>query len=213
MRGAIATAVFAAALAAGCASGAPAQTGSQVTPPVTTPVASALPSALGSPAASSSSANAGSDLVGSWHRPQTCQELLVAFQRAGLAQSHVSWLTGNFFGGGPAPTGGDVCKGARGPLEHSHFFTASGEFGSLDENRQQVDEGDYLAVGAHTLAFPSHATESGYAGDLLVDYAMSDGVVTFDVSLPQPCESTCKDAYAWALSAFASGPWARGEVP
>lgn len=135
------------------------------------------------------------------------------FEQAGLAKSHVESVTGNFFGGSPAPTGGDVCMGARGPLEHSHFFTASGEFGSRDENRQQVDDGNYLVVDANTLAFPSHATEFGYSGDLLVDYAINAGVLTFDVTLSRPCDDSCADAYAWALSAFASGPWARGDVP
>ena len=165
-----------------------------------------------SPVVSPSATNAASDLVGSWHRAQTCQEMLAAFERAGLATSHAEWLTGNFYGGSPAPTVGDVCEGARGPLEHSHFFTASGKFGSHDENGQQVDDGDYVAVDANTLAFPSHASEFGYPGDLVVDYAINDGLLTFDVTLPQPCEVSCADAYAWALSAFASGPWASGDV-
>jgi hypothetical protein len=38
-------------------------------------------------------------------------------------------------------------------------------------------------------------------------------VATFDVDLPGSCADKCADAYAWALSAFASGPWERGEVP
>ena len=65
----------------------------------------------------------------------------------------------------------------------------------------------------NTLVFPSHASEFGYDGELTVDYEITDDVVTFDVVLPAGCEETCKDAYAWALSAFASGPWSRGEVP
>jgi hypothetical protein len=138
--------------------------------------------------------------------------MLAVFERAGLAESHADFA-GNFYGGSPAPTGGNVCKGARGPLEHSHFFTASGAFGSHDENGQQVDDGNYVAMDANTLAFPSHATEFGYAADLLVDYAIKDGVLTFDVALPQSCEGSCSDAYAWALAAFASGPWARGDIP
>ncbi|MEP7224321.1 MAG: hypothetical protein ABI783_05130 [Actinomycetota bacterium] len=45
-----------------------------------------------------------------------------------------------------------------------------------DEKGQQVDDGDYVAVGPHTLAFPSHATEFGYTGEIDVDYAISDDV-------------------------------------
>ena len=135
------------------------------------------------------------------------------FDAAGLAESHLGWLQGNFFGGGPGPTEGDVCAGAQGPLEHSHFFTDDGAFGSHDEHGEQVDDGDYEQVDEDTLGFPSHASEFGYDGELTVDYEITDDVVTFDVVLPDECEDTCKDAYAWALSAFASGPWTRGEVP
>ena len=151
-------------------------------------------------------------IVGSWHRAQSCQEMLAVFDAAGVAQSHLGWLQGNFFGGAPGPTVGDVCEGALGPLEHEHFFTDSGEFGSHNEHGQQVDNGDYELVDDDTLVFPSHATEFGYNGDLSVNYEITDDVVTFDVVLPDECEDTCKDAYAWALSAFASGPWTRGEV-
>ena len=103
-----------------------------------------------------------SAIVGSWHRAQSCEEMLAAFEAAGLAHSHLGWLQGNFFGGGPGPTDGDVCAGAQGPLEHSHFFTEGGAFGSHDENGEQVDDGDYVAVDGDTLAFPSHASEFGY---------------------------------------------------
>ena len=41
---------------------------------------------------------------------------------------------------------------------------------------------------------------------------LNGDVVTFDVDLPESCAGKCADAYAWALSAFASGPWERGEV-
>ena len=127
------------------------------------------------------------------------------FDAAGLAESHLGWLQGNFFGGGAGPTEGDVCAGAQGPLEHSHFFTDDGAFGSHDEHGEQVDDGDYELVDEDTLAFPSHASEFGYDGDLIVDYEITGDVVTFDVVLPDACEDTCKDAYAWALSASPPG--------
>ncbi len=157
--------------------------------------------------------NGATHLIGSWHRAQTCEEMLAAFVAAGLAESHVESITGNFFGGEAAPTGGAVCKGARGPLEHSHFFTAGGAFGSHDETGKQVDQGDFAVVDHDTVAFPSHASEFGYVGDLVVDYTVNGDVVTFEVAMPDHCAGTCADAYAWALSAFASGPWTRGEVP
>ena len=94
-------------------------------------------------------------------------------------------------------------------MEHSHFFTDDGAFGSHDEHGDEVDHGDYELVDEDTLAFPSHASEFGYDGDLVVDFQIEGDIVTFDVVLPEPCEDTCTDAYAWALSAFASGPWTR----
>lgn len=156
---------------------------------------------------------AASELIGSWHRPQTCEEMLAAFEEAGLAESQRDWLQGNFFGGKPGPAEGDPCAGAEGPLEHDHFFTAAGAFGSHDQNGEEVDGGDYELVDDDTVSFPSHADEFGYEGDILVDYAVSEDVVTFEVVPPEPCDKKCAVAYAWALSAFASGPWDRGGVP
>jgi hypothetical protein len=153
------------------------------------------------------------ELIGSWHRAQTCTEKLAAFEEAGLAQSHRDWLQGNFYGGGQGPKKGNPCAGAEGPLEHDHFFTAAGAFGSHDASGEEVDGGDFELVDDDSVTFPSHADEFGYNGDLVVDYAVSGDVVTFEVVLPEPCVDKCADAYAWALSAFASGPWERGEVP
>ena len=176
---------------------------------VTAEILAVLAVARGSGAAEA----AETTIVDSWHRPQSCEEMLAVFDAAGLAESHLGWLQGNFFGGEAGPTEGDVCAGARGPLEHSHFFTEGGEFGSHDEDGEQVDFGDYQVIDDDTLAFPSHASEFGYDGDLTVDYGITGDVVTFGVMLPDGCEDACRDAYAWALSAFVSGPWTRGEVP
>jgi hypothetical protein len=78
-----------------------------------------------------------------------------------------------------------VCAGAQGPLEHSHFFTDDNAFGSHDEHGEEVDHGDYELVDEGTLAFPSHASEFGYDGDLVVDYEIDGDIVTFDVALPE----------------------------
>jgi hypothetical protein len=161
----------------------------------------------------SSADSASAELIGSWQRAQTCAVMLSAFQRAGLAESHTEWVQGNFFGGEPGPTEGDACEGALGPLEHDHFFTAAGAFGSHDEAGEEGDSGDVELVDDDTVSFPSHAAEFGYDGDLVIDYAVSGDVLTFSVALPGSCADACTDAYAWALSAFASGPWERGEVP
>ena len=143
-----------------------------------------------------------SAIVGLWHRAQSCDEMRAAFEAAGLGESHRESVDTN-----------EVCVGAAEPLEHDHFFTADGQFGSHDENSEVVDGGDFAVVDDDTLAFPSHATEFGYDGDLVVGYAIANDVATFDVSLPETCVDSCADAYAWATSAFASGPWQSGGVP
>ena len=152
-------------------------------------------------------------VLGSWHRAQTCQEMLAAFESAGLADSQREWMQRNFFGGGPGPDAGDACAGAAGPVEHEHFFTAAGEFGSHDGNGETVDGDDFAVVDDDTLVFPSHARDFRYEGDVLVDYSVNGDVVTFEVQMPDECSGACVDAYAWALWAFAAGPWQRGEAP
>lgn len=155
-----------------------------------------------------------SDIIGSWHRAQTCEELLATFTAAGLAETHSGWLQGNFYGGEPGPESGDPCAGAAGPLEHSHWFTADGGFGSHDQNGEEVDGGDFALVDEDTLSFPSHSTEFGYDDEILVDFEVrGDGLAIFTVQAPEDCDARCQDAYGWALSAFSSGPWAPGDVP
>ena len=178
-------------------------------PPTATPSISNAEG--GTPSASTSLIT--SEIIGYWHRAQTCAELYSAFEAAGLAQSHAGWLQGNFYGGAEGPTTGDLCAGAAGPLEHSHWFTETGEFGSHDQAGQQVDSGDYILVDPDTVSFPSHSSEFGFGGEILVDFAVNAGITTFQVTIPESCDAACQNAHAWALSAFASGPWAAGDVP
>ena len=152
-----------------------------------------------------------SAIVGDWTRVQSCQQQFAAFEAAGLAATHATSITDNWYApGASAPTSGDLCAEAKPPVKHSHFFTVDGQFGSRDENGQQVDDGDYRIVDSDTLAFPSHAQEFNYAGDLLVDCTIDGDTATFRVTLPADCTGACADAYAWALSAFfGPTPWSR----
>jgi hypothetical protein len=140
--------------------------------------------------------------------------MLAAFEAAGLAASHAEWVVGNWVGD-PAEVEWDpedICANARGAEAHSHFFTADGEFGSLDAQGDIADNGDYAVVDEDTVSFPSHSTEFGYAGDILVDYAVSGDTAEFEVQLPAACNAACLEAHAWALSAFyEEDPWARTE--
>jgi hypothetical protein len=169
-------------------------------------------------AATSESTSAGSDgaaeLVGTWTRTQDCESMLAAFDDAGLAESHAIWIIGNWVGD-PADVDADpndLCADARPAEEHSHFFTADGEFGSYDAQGDQVDGGDFAVVDIDTVSFPSHSTEFGYEGDILVDYAVSGNSAEFEVQLPSECDEACLEAHAWALSAFfGPDPWTRSD--
>src|SRR5262245_25164946 len=83
-------------------------------------------------------------LVGRWQMMTTCQGLLVALKKAGLA-SLAPGVLGDFFPNQqPAALAKkkNICQGAR-PRLHAHFFTSDGKFGSLDQHAQQVDDGNY----------------------------------------------------------------------
>ena len=135
-----------------------------------------------------------SAIVGTWRRRQSCEELMAAFRSAGLLEAHLDWAEA-------------LCAETKLPTEHSHVFTDDGQFGSHDQDGQQVDEGDYEEATPGTLSFPSHAREFGYDGEIAVEYRVEGDAVTFDVRVPAACTGPCGLAYFWALSAFASGPW------
>jgi hypothetical protein len=153
------------------------------------------------------------DLVGDWTRTQSCQEQLADFRAKGLVDAEgYQWVTANWVPGAPSPQGSDYCAGATAPIPHTHFFTADGQFGSRDENGQQVDDGDYQLVAPGVVTFPSAAHDFGYSGTITVQYVVAGNEATFDVQVPKDCikDPHCTDAYGWALSAFFAGPpWAR----
>jgi hypothetical protein len=166
------------------------------------------------PTATESYDGGAADLAGTWTRTQDCETMLAAFEEAGLIPSQAIWITGNWVGDPPDVDAdlGDLCADARPAEEHSHYFTADGEFGSYDADGEQVDSGDYAVVDADTISFPSHSTEFGYEGDILVDYAVSGDSAEFEVQLPSECDDGCLEAHAWAMSAFfGPEPWTRTE--
>lgn len=112
------------------------------------------PTSQTSPAVTRSTEAPIDDLVGRWERVVTCQELTSELVKAGLRPlAAYAWLgqtssTGqsSFEPGSPKPTAAHPCVGAL-PREHSHFFTASGTFGSLDWLGDPVDDGTYVLKG------------------------------------------------------------------
>jgi hypothetical protein len=80
-------------------------------------------------------------------RTTTCVELAAALGKAGLQKWVLEQVAGNgFIPGVRTPDQvadrTNPCKGAV-PRKHSHFFTRSGAFGSLDWRGQPVEDGTY----------------------------------------------------------------------
>jgi hypothetical protein len=91
-------------------------------------------------------------IVGRWQQSHTCDQLVSALNTLGLG-SIAPGVVGDYF---PDQTAEelaakpDICSGAL-PQVHSHFFTASGVFGSLDQFKSQVDDGTYVIVDSNTF--------------------------------------------------------------
>ena len=84
------------------------------------------------------------ELVGRWERVNECEQLVGAFEDAGLGKLAPSFVGDFFPDADPKELArkDDLCDGAQ-PFTHSHFFTKDGAFGSLTEDLEQVDDGRY----------------------------------------------------------------------
>jgi hypothetical protein len=106
-------------------------------------------------ATSAVTANTGSaSIIGRWSRTTTCQDYVRALTRAGLRALAPGVLAGNgLVAGTPKQLAAksNICAGATSRV-HSHFFTADGNFGSVDWANKQVDDGHFTVVG-NTLHF------------------------------------------------------------
>ena len=103
--------------------------------------------------ASPSAEPVASPLVGRWQRVNTCQEHVAILRREGLEEIAPTMVAGNgYVPGTPQQLfkREELCKGAK-PRVHAHFFTADGQFGSLDWNEQQVDDGPYTIIDDRTV--------------------------------------------------------------
>ena len=92
-----------------------------------------------------------SRLQGRWAQTHTCQQLVTALRKAGLAATAPAAVGDYFPGSTPQQLAKktNFCRGAK-PQLHSHFFTG-GSFGSVDQHNQQVDNGTYRIVNANTV--------------------------------------------------------------
>jgi hypothetical protein len=160
-----------------------------------------------SAAPATTTAAAGSPLVGEWRRTHRCEEVVEILREAGFnEQVALENIAGNgFLPGLSSPSEiADVkhpCRGAV-PLLHSHYFTADGQFGSKDQNGQQVDDGTYKIVDDGTFVI------SGGFPDVTFHYRVTGDTIRFDPVVPS-CAPSCEEA-SWSLMvAFPGKTWER----
>ena len=94
----------------------------------------------------------------------------------------------------------DLCSGSR-PRAHSHFFTESGAFGSLDWERRPVDDGTYEVIDDDKVAI----------GPITLSFEITGNTITFEVAEPKSCKTDeCRMTQAYAVAvAFPGKPWKR----
>jgi hypothetical protein len=100
------------------------------------------------PAAAGETEATASPLVGLWMQVHTCDQVVAGLEDAGL-EALAPAVVNDYFPDTPPEdlaAKDDLCSGAK-PQRHFHFFTADGAFGSLDQHRQQVDDGPYTVTG------------------------------------------------------------------
>ena len=95
-------------------------------------------------------------LVGRWEQVHHCEDLVAALDKADLGAMIPQEVTEYFPGESVQQLAhkADPCAGAE-PFRHSHFFDELGQFGSLDQNLSQVDDGTYKIVDGHTFRIGS----------------------------------------------------------
>ena len=180
---------------------------SGATTPTTTPAAVATGTPTPATAAPSTE-QAGptsieSPIVGKWVGRHECQGIADALAAAGF---DAAVILENIVGNGLVPGVEDptqvadvaaACAAAR-PLEHSHEFTATGEFFSYDQDGEEVDNGTYRLVDADTLEIgaPDRAT-------VAFDFAIEGDHLTLT---PQGLAPGCLDFECqWAV--MVAMPW------
>ena len=161
---------------------------------------------------------AATGLIGRWERVTSCQQLVSELDKAGLAPlAPYAWSgqtssTGlsSFAPGSPKPTKARPCTGAL-KRQHSHFFSQSGQFGSLDWLGGQVDNGPYRIINNNTvyIGSPPIAATFHYRilhGDtLMLSPVLTKAMIRQALARPQKFS-----AAFWAVSvAYAGSTWKR----
>jgi len=156
--------------------------------------------------------------VGRWERIVTCQELVSELHKAGLGPlTQYAWSgqtssTGqsSFAPGSPKPTEAHPCTGAL-PRKHSHFFSQSDQFGSLDWLGGQVDDDPYRIVNSNTVHIGSPPGGANFHYRILQGRTLMLTPVLTKAMIQQALANPKKfSAAGWAVSvAYAGHSWRR----
>ena len=149
-------------------------------------------------------------IVGEWVGVHDCERIVSMLREAGLEEFLADAVYGNgLVAGDPAASGlkdrAHPCEGAV-QRQHSHFFSASGEFGSKDFNGQRVDDGTYTLEGDDVIVINGKRFKYSIAGDKL-----SLDPEPVDISACTTKE--CRFEATWVLMVAMPGmAWTRGEI-
>jgi hypothetical protein len=150
-------------------------------------------------------ATAQPSLVGTWRRLTTCAELSTALKRAGQSKWVLEFIAGNRFVPGVVQPDqikdrAHPCKGAV-SRRHSHVFTKSRMFGSLDWKGQPVDDGTYRLGNNRTVVIFKEFPKVTFR------YRIVGTTITFAPVIAKGCSTfRC----AWAISmAYPGKTWLR----
>lgn len=137
-----------------------------------------------------------SKLVGEWERVTTCEERVQALTQAGLQRFSAEHAAGEGWIPGvtdPSQLADpkDPCEGAV-PLEHSHFFTADGAFGSKDADGSTVDDGSYELVDDTTVVITKEF------GEVTFHFVADEDTLVLTPVIPDCVKDGCFAAQ-WAV--------------
>lgn len=170
----------------------------------TSALATASAAARDHGAATASPSSSVAPFVGRWRRLTTCSELVAALEKAGMRKWVTEFVAGNSFIPGVTSanqvSATNPCKGAV-PRRHSHFFTKSGEFGSLDWRGEPVDDGMYRVIDRRTFVISKEFPKVTF------HYSISGQTIKFAPVVARGCPTfRC----AWPISmAYPGKAWQR----
>jgi hypothetical protein len=150
-------------------------------------------------------------ILGSWQSEYVCQDLVQAYENAGvgrfapraLGELHMVKGAADRLIGDP-----NLCDGAR-RIERTHVFEPNGNVLNY-QGSTVVDECTcFTLVGDHTLV--NHA-DPGYP-DISLHYEIVGDTLTFDVVVPDTCAARCMDQVQTMVGQYAVGPWHRVTNP